>query len=410
MGACSLGPLTMMNINLRLIKVQSVKNILLTGVTGVLGGRLLAEMLLSTEAVIYCLTRDSTYAVAEKRIRKVLELYIPDEQVLSLLRSRVEIVFGDVTKPYIGIKPDTYQELVEKIDLVFHSAASVKVLAPYNSLKPVNVDGTARIVAFCLAGKIPLAHVSSYTVLGDKIYEKDFVFYEDDLDVGQSFPLDEMNYERTKFEAENLIHRAGQDGLNYLIIRPGEIFGDSQTGAYPFGLTTVPGVFYDIFKSVIETGYAPFSDENFDITPVDYVAKAGLRLALTQDAYGKTFHLVNPVHRYFYEVINLLIDYGYRIRMLPYRHFVQIAKENKIIKNGQFYRSAFINIHAYAPENDLWELARFDTSLTREYLEGTGIHCPEADLKLFSRYLTYCITIGYLPSPEQQKSLAEIRM
>lgn len=407
-GACLQELLTMTNTNLRLIKVQSVKNILLTGVTGVLGGRLLAEMLLSTEAVIYCLTRDSTSVAAEERIRKVLELYIPKEQVTSFLQARVELVFGDVAKPYIGIKPDIYQELLEKIDLVFHSAASVKVLAPYNSLKPVNVDGTARVVAFCLAGKIPLAHVSSYTVLGDKIYEKDFVFYEHDLDVGQSFPLDEMNYERTKFEAENLIHRAGQEGLSYLIIRPGEIFGDSQTGAYPFGLTTVPGVFYDIFKSVIETGYSPFSEENFDVTPVDYVAKAGLQLALTQEAYGKTFHLLNPVHRYFYEIINFLIDYGYRIRMLPCRDFVTIAKGNRIRKNGRTYRSTFLDIYAYAPDDDIWELARFDTSLTQKYLEGTGIHCPEADRKLCSRYLTYCITIGYLLSPEQQKSLAEI--
>jgi len=383
-------------------------NILLTGTTGVLGGRLLMELLSSTKANIYCLSRDNNYDVAKKRIAKILQVFDPDKQYYTQFLSRVIPIYGDLTKSYIGIKPNDYKELAEKINLVIHSAANVKLFSSYKYLKPINVDGTARISQFCLLGNIPLVYISTFTTLGDKVYEKGFVFYENDLEVGQSF--NNLNYERTKFEAEKIVRNIGMKGLKWLIVRPGDIFGDSQTGAYPLGLTTVQGFFYEIFRSVIETGYSPFSEENFDFSPVDYVAKATLHLALTPSAYGNAFHLVNSVHKYFYEIMNLLIEYGYKIRMLPLLELIKIFKEHRMLRDGKVYSSIFTNMMAFVPDPELYETAHFDTFKTLKFLENTNIRCPEADFDLISTYLDYCIKIGYLPSPENQKPLAQIRI
>jgi thioester reductase-like protein len=388
-------------------RMNVTNNIFLTGATGVLGGRLLVELLSSTTADIYCLTRDCDYDAAKERIKKIFQVYDPDRQHRGQFESRVIPVPGDIAKPYLGLKPDLYKELAQKIDLVIHSAANVRLFSSYQYLKPVNVAGTARITGFCLLGNTPLVYVSTFATLGDKVYEKGFIFYENDLDVGQSFK--NLNYARSKFEAEKTVRNAGMKGLKWLIVRPGDIFGDSQTGAYPLGATTVQGFFYEIFRAVIETGYSPFSEESFDFSPVDYVAKATLHLALTPNAYGKTFHLVNPVHKCFYEIMNSLIDYGYKIRMLPLMEMINVFKEHRMVRAGKIYSSIFTNMMAFIPEPELYETARYDTLTTLKFFKNTDIRCPEADFELLSTYLDYCIKIGYLPSPEKQRTLAQIR-
>lgn len=378
--------------------------VFLTGATGVLGGRLLLELLMSTTAKIYCLSRDDKEEVATARIEKILQIYSLNKDIYARYKSRIVTVQGDLVKPYLGLKPDIYKALVQQVDLVIHSAANVKLFSSYKHLKPINIDGTDRIIRFCLSGDIPLIYISTFAVLGEAVYKEKFVFYESDLDIGQTFK--NLDYARTKFEAEILVHNAGRTKLKWLIVRPGEIFGDSQTGGYPLGSTTVQGLFYEIFKSIIETGYSPFSEENFDISPVDYVAKATLHLAATPDAYGKTFHLVNPVHKYYYEIMNLLIEYGYKIRMLPLFELIKICKENKMLRGGKVYSSLFTNMMAFVPEPELYETARYDTSTAFRFLQRPGIVCPEVNIDLITVYLDYCVEAGYLPSPGHQVPLA----
>ncbi len=365
------------------------------------------ELLTSTQATIYCLSRDQNRDIAEARLARILEIYTYKTKHYAQCKSRIVPVLGDITKPYLGLKPDTYKKLVHEIELVIHSAANVKLFSSYKYLKPINIDGTKRIVQFCLLGDISLVYISTFATLGEKVYEKGFVFYENDLDIGQTF--NNLNYARTKFEAEIIVRNAGMKKLNWLIVRPGEILGDSQTGAYPLESTTVQGFFYEVFRSIIETGYSPFSEENFDISPVDYVAKALLHLARTPDAYGKTFHLVNPVHKYYYEIMNLLIEYGYKIRMVPLLKLIKILKEHRMLREGKIYSSLFTNMMAFVPDPELYETAHYSTSTTLKFLEKTDIKCPEANFELISTYMDYCVKTGYLPPPEKQNPIANIR-
>src|SRR5690606_29715612 len=125
---------------------------------------------------------------------------------------------------------------------------------------------------FCLATKNKyLCHISTHTIMGDKTFEKGVVFKETDYDIGQGF--EHMTYQQTKFIAEGLVRDAARDGLVWNIFRPGQIFGESTTGNYPQGHSSVDGLFYDIFKTVAETGVAFYSTTHFDVVPVDYVSR-----------------------------------------------------------------------------------------------------------------------------------------
>ena len=205
----------------------SVKNIVLTGPTGVLGGRLL-EILATTDANVYCVVRAENKDAARARIEDVLYCY-DEGRKLSTEAWRIIPVLGDISQPMLGLDASAYRDLAHLADLVLHCAANVSLVASYNKIAPVNVGGTANLIELCLAGKAPLVFTSSFSMVGDKLYQPDFVLHESDLDVGQGFV--NMDYERSKFTAERMVHEAGERGLDWVIVRPGNIWGDSRPAA-----------------------------------------------------------------------------------------------------------------------------------------------------------------------------------
>lgn len=385
----------------------SVESILLTGATGVLGGRLLQEILSATDASVYCLVRAENPEVALKRVEEMLFVY-DEARTLRDQTWRILPLIGDVSQNRLGLSSETYDELIASINLVMHCAANVSLVAAYSKIAPVNVGGTANVVDFCLTGKIPLLYTSSFSVIGDKLYENGFVMCETDLNVGQGF--ENMDYERSKFESENIIREAGQRGLDWVVVRPGNIWGDSQTGCYPLKAAKVKGIYYEMLKSLIETGLSISSDEDFDVTPVDYVAQACLYAAMNLHvSNNKTFHLVSPQPPTYDDIVAQIEAYGYVMRPVDTIKYFEALSEGRIFRGGKVYRSTFTDLLSILyDESDAKELAKYDTREASHLLRGAGIICPPVDAALMSRYLDYSIKTGFLPRPDAQQPLAEI--
>ncbi len=90
----------------RIVPDLQTRNILLTGVTGVLGANLLKEMLVKTESHIYCLVRAKHEAHAKERIRTSLSVYDPQQSLSSALAERVTAIPGDIADPFLGMSRD----------------------------------------------------------------------------------------------------------------------------------------------------------------------------------------------------------------------------------------------------------------------------------------------------------------
>ncbi len=400
-----------------MMELADFENIFVTCVTNVVGGRLLYEILAYTEANVYCLVRADDEQKAQTRIADILAIYDPESVLYSQLESRVTAVIGDVTQPKFGLKAQDYYQLVQQIDRVFHLAANVNLIAGYEKVAKVNLQGTAEVIEFCLAGSIPLLHTSTYSVVGNKTLQSGFVFQETDLDVGQSFEY--QNYELTKIRAEKLIHQAGKRGLKWVIVRLGDVFGDSKTGCYPLKGTTIQGIYYSIIKTIVETGFFYFSKDYFYVTPVDYAAKSSLYLASNPDAYGKTFHIVNPDVKYYYDFVNLLVDFGYKVKIIPFDEYVALFRNNAVEREEKIYTSPFTNIMLFTsfligsdlPPNAvvLYTAVKIDTSIARDFLSKAGISCSPIDINLMSTYLEYCIKQNFIAPPERQYPFAIIK-
>ncbi len=382
-------------------------HLLLTGVTGVLGAHLVKTLLRETDSNLYCLVRARSDKEGKERILSAMRVYDPKDELMDLFEKRVHPVLGDVGQEYFGLDKKSYQKLTKLIDFTIHAAANTNLFANYRRIEPINVGGTKNVIQFVLeTDQKFLNYVSTYTVMGDKIFDPTFTFKEQHLNVGQDF--EHMTYQHTKFLAENLVHAAKEDGLVWNIYRPGQIFGESMTGYYPQGQANVSQLFYDIFKTVIETGVAIKSKNHFDITPVDYVSNAIVYLATKRPVHYETYHLTNPDIRNYIEIIEMVQELGYDIEMVSQEKYRKLIFEKKFVGTNGEYKSVTTKAFRwwFMRENfSFMESAITDCRYTAQILEDGSVNCPKIDLSLIQTYIDAGIRNGYFPTPEGQAEL-----
>jgi len=379
---------------------DSLSDIFLTGATGTLGGYLTKLILEDTEISLHCLIRARNEAHAFDRLRHILEIFQTKESVLKNLENRVQVYCGDISSEHFSLSPQEYHHLTNITDLTIHSAARVSLRDSYEDLYDSNVLGTKNIFKFALeTQEKSLIYISSYSIMGDIQTTKNLPFKESDFDLGQNFR--DMGYQKTKFESERLIREARKNGLKWRIIRPGDIFGDAQNGCYPLASEITPSVFYDLFKTVTETSVAAISHLHFDITPVDYVAKGILHIALKEKDPFATYHLTNPDVKTFSEVIQILCDLGYPIELISTDEYIKRVYTRQLKHNGRVYQSLTTSMVQYHAAKIIPEHSTpVDATKTKQLLAKAGIRCPKADKKLLSTLLLYCIDKGYISAPK----------
>jgi thioester reductase-like protein len=316
------------------------------------------------------------------------------------------VLRGDVTQERLGLSVGSFTELQNHTDLTIHAAANTSLLVKYKHLEPINVQGTARVIEFCL-GTVEknLSYVSTSTVMGDKTFDTRVRFRETDYDLGQGF--NHMNYQRSKFRAEGMIRAAQERGLKWRIFRPGQIYGDSITGAYPHSATQVTGLFYDLFKTAMDTGVMPEAYIHYDVVPVDYVSRGIIALSAGVESFFDVYHLTNPDAKTFAQVMGLLREIGYPIELLPEEIYKQRLRCGEITKNGELYKSTMLKAFSlwyFISKVSFYGSAVTDCEYTRSKLEKLGVTCAPINRKLIETYVNAGIREGYFPKPAHSDS------
>lgn len=396
-------------MNNRVISPQASRNfpdcIFVTGATGVLGAHLVKTLLQESHSKLFCLVRAATPEEGMRRLSTILGAYGLTPPLQSAFQKRVIPVCGDVSAPLLGLTPYEHDQVTNLVGATIHVAALTNLFLNFRRIEPINVRGTANMIEFALKTKSKfLCHVSSHTISGDRTFDPTVRFYETDLDIGQGFK--HMSYQETKFIAEKMVRAATDQGLVWNIVRPGQVFGESQSGSYPFRESTVSGLFYDIFKTIIDTRVAFESNTHYDIVPVDYVSHGILALALdpTQHCY-RTFHLINPDTKTYSQVVDLVREQGFPIQTVHETEYYRRLREGEL----QFEGKEYVSATTYAFK---WWFRRgfsfaksgvTDCQYTRALLEERGIVCPPVDGKLISTYLKAAAREEFLTAKMPQK-------
>jgi nucleoside-diphosphate-sugar epimerase len=173
--------------------------LLLTGATGLVGGELLRRY---PAGRVLAVARDPAAVGAG----------------ITALR-------GDVAEPGLGLGADDLALVRRTVTDVVHCAADTRFGLPLEQARRTNVTGTRHVVE--IARDCPrlrrLAHVSTLFIVG----RSTGTFAELPLRHENGF----LNtYQRSKYEAEDVVLEAAAAGLPAAIIRLSSIVGDSRTG------------------------------------------------------------------------------------------------------------------------------------------------------------------------------------
>ena len=175
--------------------------ILVTGGTGLLGSKLLHE-LVENGMKVRALRR------ATSKLNKVEDI-----------SNQIEWVEGDV------LDIPSLEEAMKDITEVYHCAAMVSFNPSKRAaMYEINIKGTANLVNVALAHDVQaLCHVSSIAALGRVKEGKEIT---EETKWGDS--KDNSHYSITKYKSEQEVWRANAEGLNTVIVNPSVILGEGN--------------------------------------------------------------------------------------------------------------------------------------------------------------------------------------
>ncbi len=253
---------------------QIIGDVILTGATGFLGIHILYELLKNYNGNVYCMLRGKGDTSARERLQNMFYYYF-EENILEVYGKRVHIVDGDI------IRKESFDALSEfKADTFINCAANVKHFSKGTDIEDVNYHGVQNILEFCKNTGIRLVHVSTMSVGGMFIGEPGEVTHlkENQLYFGQTL---NSKYTNAKFLAEREILENASKGMNVKIMRVGTLAPRERDGEYQINFTT--NSFMGRLKSTFLIGSYPYEsmDAPFELSPIDYTAKAILLLAQT---------------------------------------------------------------------------------------------------------------------------------
>lgn len=236
--------------------------VFITGATGLLGARLLLDLLKKGDQVRAFKRKNSNL----NTVKKVFEYY----DSLSSFEN-IEWVEGD-TLDILSL-----EKALEGIDHVFHCAAIVSFdPKDREMMMKTNIEGTANVVNACLkAGIKKLCHVSSTAALG-KAKNGELITEETEWEAdGASW------YSKSKYLSELEVWRGREEGLNAVIVNPCIILGPGEWGR------SSTNVFTEVWKGL--TFYTPGGNAFVDVRDV---SKAMTQL-MKSEIEGERFLVVS---------------------------------------------------------------------------------------------------------------------
>src|SRR4030042_2889836 len=360
-----------------------MSNIFITGGTGFLGSDLICEILNSSSNHIYALVRARNITHARRKLFNILEKLSQPRGLNRAARKRIHVYKGDITRKNLDLKRNDLNKLVKTIDVIFHSAASTNLKSPLKKIRRINVNGTKRVLDFALLcqrqGRLKkVYHISTVYVAGTKIC----TFKEKDLNIRQGF---NNHYERSKFEAEQLIHRYRKRGKNISIFRP-----SIMLGRYKDGISTRFKMLYQplhfLSFELIDT-LPVIKEGKPNLINVDIAAKTIMLISQMNHRKNKTYHITSP------DALPLSYVLGMASKFFGFKN-PRLAPPNSIDMNKDYTPVKRKIIEPYLPYFNY--LTKFDMKNTLDQIKKTNFVFPQLNKKNLYRLFKYCDEVGFI--------------
>lgn len=218
---------------------------------------------------------------------RIVDKLVPEHEVCALVRTPARA--GHLEKKGVRLQAGdlgdraALEKGMEGCQAVIHGAAQYE-LGPVNreAMTRTNVTGTRRVLeAARKAGIDRIVHISSIAAKGDTGGE----MATEEFQHQQDFP---SHYERTKFEAHQLVDELRKEGLPVRVVMPGTVYG-------PGDQSSIMQYLRDFVKRKLPARFG--EDTVMSFVHVDDVADGVLRVLFEGDA-GKDYLLAGFPHSF----------------------------------------------------------------------------------------------------------------
>ncbi|MFP3918203.1 amino acid adenylation domain-containing protein [Lysinibacillus telephonicus] len=376
------------------VKPLPMNKVLLTGATGFLGSHVLYELLVKTNAHIYCLIRQNSNMSLDKKLKDSMQFYF-GEAIIPLLEKRVTVIQGDLSKQSLNLSSEDISTLSEEIDAVIHCGADVRHFGAADHFHNVNIEGTRYLLE--LAKRREGVHFHHVSTIGipEELAVSQWDYYEEHGDFDYNVTLGNV-YNQSKLEAEKLVKNAILDGIPVSIYRVGNLTCHSETGKFQRNMDD--NAFYRMIKSMLCLGKTPEANWHVDFTPINFASQALVALASQPKSSGHIFHLCNPAPLLYLDLIDMLKEMGYDLEVIKANEY-----ENWLL-NGDHPEELqkFLSLAIAQLDGDGASDSPFifNTDKTQEFLKKTDVTCAKPNPTFIRTMINYGIKMGYFPEPK----------
>ncbi|OMQ11532.1 non-ribosomal peptide synthetase [[Flexibacter] sp. ATCC 35103] len=370
--------------------LKNPNSIFLTGVTGFVGSHLLEELLLHTNAKIYCLVRAKSQEDGLERIKETFSKFkLP---WLSDNHYRVIAMIGDLSLPLFGMTTENYLFITENIEVIYHSGSSVSYVQPYPLIKKSNIDGLHNVIDLAVTKKIKyLVLLSSMGVFswGRPFTKKTWMYEDDSIDQNMDAVSRDLGYIKTKWVMESIAEKAKSKGLPIINFRLGFAVCHSTSGA-----TVMNQWWGALIRSCVQLKSFPLvmglKDE---LTTVDYMCKAITHISKKKEAVGLNFHL-SPLAENDVSLTDFCSKmneyYNVNLKGMEYHQWLNQWKYDTNLPIYPLLSLFTEDVHEGKSLVEAYENTYYyDRSNTKRFLADSNLIPPVFDKNLMTPYLEF---------------------
>ena len=363
-------------------RMGDVHKVIVTGANSFVGVHIVEALLAWGASEVACLVRDGGGQSAAERFAHALR----ENRLEHLDLSRVTVYAADITRPSLGLPDDIYERLDREFGALVHNAANVNHVLDYASLVKDNVEPIFECLRLCEGRSKKIFNFVSTLSASSTISADGRVL---ELPAAQTPPIYIKNgYNLSKWVGERILERARERGVRVNLYRPGNISFNSLTGVCQPHKNRL----MLMLKGSIQLGQVPEFALNFDLMPVDFLARFIAFHASRYQPEKAVFNLHNPQPLSWDAYVASFRATGRVFSMVSVADWQQqlnrVDSDNALFGVLGFYLNGF--------EEDIGDISMIGHDNAEAGVRQMGAHYPEKSAALLQRGCDYLKEINFI--------------
>ncbi|KPG99391.1 non-ribosomal peptide synthetase [Pseudomonas sp. RIT-PI-r] len=363
-------------------RMGDVHKVIVTGANSFVGVHIVEALLGWGASEVACLVRDGGGQTAAQRFAESLR----ENRLEHLDLRRVRVYAADITRPQLGLDDDDYQRLDREFGALVHNAANVNHVLDYESLAADNVEPIFALLRLCEGQSKKVFNFVSTLSASSTVDDAGRVL---ELPAASTPPIYIRNgYNLSKWVGERILERARERGVRVNLYRPGNISFNSLSGVCQPHKNRL----MLMLKGSIQLGQVPAFALNFDLMPVDFLARFIAFHASRYSPERAVFNLHNPEPLSWDAYVASFRETGSEFALVSVADWQQqlgrVDADNALFGVLGFYLNGF--------EEDIGDISLIGHANAQAGVQQMGAHYPQKSPALLRRGCDYLKEINFI--------------